>query len=201
MTVNFGSIMGVGDKSSGHGTRSLEESRAEYVAAETADNFYGSGLEFLCHVGTPVFRTCSVISGLPESVQTRATGPRRFVLQTAGSYGSSVPSGSAGPDSHKAIPLVNQRPRGVSTLASLLQGQGYAQRLLYLASVDKILVSFQRGPVRRGLSLQDDHDRCLPDGLGCGLPWSIGFRSLGRGLMRLAHKLSGDVGSARYIFL
>lgn len=135
--VNFGSIMGVSDKSSGHGTRSLDESRAEHVAAETADNFSGSGLKFLCNVGTPVFRTCSVISGLPESVQTRATGPCRFVLKTAGSYGSSIPSGSAGPDSHKAIPVVDQWPRGLSTLASLPQHQGYAQRLLYLASVDK----------------------------------------------------------------
>lgn len=130
--VHFGSIMGVSDKSTGHGTRTLEESRAEHVAAETADNFYGSGLEFLCNVGTPVFRTCSVISGLPESVQTRATGPRRFVLQTAGSYGSSVPSGSAGPDSHKAIPVVDQWPRGLSTSASLPQGQVYAHRLCTL---------------------------------------------------------------------
>lgn len=138
---------------------------------------------------------CSVISGMPVSVQTRATGPRRFVLQTAGSYGSRVPSGSAGSHSHKAIPVMDQWSRGLSTLASLPQDQGYTQRLLYLASVDKVPVSFQRGPVRRGLSLQGDHDRCLPDGLGCGLPWSTGFWRLGRGLMQLAHKLSGDAGS------
>lgn len=107
------------------------------------------------------------------------TGPHRFVLQTARSYGSSVPSGSVGPDSHKAIPVVDQWPRGVSTLPFL----PWDQRLLYLASLDKVPIPFQRGPDRRGLSPQDDHDICLPDGVGCGLPRSSsesgkGFKTL-----------------------
>lgn len=65
------------------------------------------------------------------------------------------------------------------------------QRLLYLDSLDKVPVPFQRGPVRRGLSPQDDHDICLPDGLGCGLPRSPGFRSLGRSLKRCLPYLKG----------
>lgn len=62
---NCGSIIGVRDKSSGHGTRSLEEFRAEHVASRTADNYSGSGSEFSRDAGTPASHTSSVVSGLP----------------------------------------------------------------------------------------------------------------------------------------
>lgn len=73
-----------------------------------------------------------------------AAGSRRLMQQFVGPHGGSLPGSSVGPASYEPVSVVNHQPKDYPALAFLTQDQGYAQRLSFLAHLDKAPVPFPR---------------------------------------------------------
>ncbi len=94
--------------------------------------------------------------------------------QTVGPDGGSVPCGSVGPAPHAALSVVDQEPEYFISLSSAPQNYGNLQGLPCPEPVDEAPFPSEGGPAGVILSLQDDCDGSVPDGLGGGGGgWSI----------------------------
>ncbi len=138
------------------------------LAAKSANNLFGGGLEFSHDAGMSVPHTCRVITDLSESIQDRSRSPCRFMPQTVGPDGGSVPCGSVGPVPHAALSVVDQEPEYFTSLSPAPQNYSNPQGLPCPEPMDEAPFPSERGPAGVILSSQDDCDGRVPDGLGGG---------------------------------
>ncbi len=198
--AHSGSLQGASESSQGYRSRphpfswSQDERQEECAPSISTNRISRSSFGFRSDAGP--FGSCPDTSfySMFGPLQARSSCLCRYLPQTVGPYGSSLPCVAPRAASHEAIPLVDEGAEVTPHCTSYSPYQSVAQLLSTPVNVARPRLSPERGENGCDPPSPYDHDGRINDRLGRGLRRKAGeWRVEGR-VPLLAYKLPGTQG-------